>query len=203
MLGVVHAGLETGVEDGGGYLTQTAAQGVDVLAVGDDAGVGEPVIVVHLAEGLLQGEHLAGLDDGAVDELGTAGEVLGARRVPAVVGGGVLADRLGDAPFVLRCGHRRFGDDHRQAHGPPGDVGGGGARLDQVRGQGRGVDDVALSGGDVLRAGSGRPGSRAVDLPGGVLGGGLDLADPGDDGVVQRGRVEGGAQGAALGGDPQ
>ena len=174
-----------------------------MLTVGDDAGIGESVLVVDLAEDLLQGEDLARFDDGTVDELSASGEVLGAWRVPAVVGGGVLADHLGDAPLVLRCRHRRLGHDHRQGHGPPGDVGGGGPRLEQARGQGRRVDDLALGGGDVLGARLRRPGSGTVDLPGGVLGRGLDLPDPGDDRVVQRGGVEGRAQGAPLGGDLQ
>ena len=203
VLGVVHAGLEAGVEDGGGHLAQPAAQGVHVLPVGDDSGVGEAVLVVDLTEGLLQGEDLAGLDDRAVDELGPAGEVLGARRVPGVVRGGELADHLADAPLVLRRRHRRLGHDHRQGHGPAGGVGGGGAGLEQACGQGRGVNDLALGSGDVLGACTRGTGGGAVDLPGRVLGGGLDLADPGDDAVTQCGRVEGGAQVTALGGDLQ
>ena len=87
MLGVIHPGLKAGVENGGGHLAEPTSHRVTVLSVLNDPGVGEPVLGVDLAEDLLQGEDLAGLDDRAVDELGSASEVLRAWRVPTVVRG--------------------------------------------------------------------------------------------------------------------
>ena len=70
MLGVIHPGLKTGVEDGGSHLAESTSHRVNMLSVLNDPGGGEAVLAVDLAEDLLQGEDLAGLDDGAVDELG-------------------------------------------------------------------------------------------------------------------------------------
>ena len=200
VLDVVHAGLEADVEHGGADLGQAAAQRVDVLAVRDDAGIGEAVLVVDRAERLLDGEGLPWHDDLTVHLLGAADEVLVAPGLRAE-GRGELAGDLGDAPVLLGRGDLRLGGDHGEGHGPAVRGGAGGAGVHELLGQGVHVDALPGGRGHILRLGAGGALRGAVDGPAGVRGRGLDRAHGVDDGVVKPLRVQDGGELAALSGD--
>ena len=142
VLDIVHAGLEADVEHGGADLGEPASQRIDVLAVGDDARIGEAVLVVHRAERLLDGEGLPGHDDLTIHLLGAAYEVLIAAGL-GVEGRGELAGDLGNAPVRLRGGGVRLSSGHGDGDGAVGGCGLGGSRVDELLGQSRHVDALA------------------------------------------------------------